>query len=376
MNLSPGGRRPSPAVSAALGQVCRGAWESGELSPSEVDEFVDAARLHRIAPLAHVVTREAAPDLSTRLKPDRDSAFVTNLAATGLLAQLVGLLADVRWLTFKGASLSMSAHPVPGLRSFTDIDALVQPSQLRLACERLSAQGWKLIDYDDMLAARPAPGEMHWVSPSGLLVDLHWSMINREARRARFRIPTDELIERRNNLSLGFGEVPALDPDDALIHVCVHAALDGANRLLQLIDADGLARQVRDWPALADRARRWRAGAQVWLVLSRARAVLHTPLPADLARMLGVPSGLKVLLDVVDRIAPVTGTRSEHGLARLVARAVNPTLGATIVTLFRNSVQGIRDRIRPPAALPDRVSAGPATVEAFLTEVEQRHAHA
>ena len=141
MNLSPGGRRPSPAVSAALGQVCRGAWESGELSPSEVDEFIDAARLHRIAPLAHVVTREAAPDLSTRLKPDRDSAFVTNLAAAGLLAQLVGLLADVRWLTFKGASLSMSAHPVPGLRSFTDIDALVQPSQLRLACERLSAQG-------------------------------------------------------------------------------------------------------------------------------------------------------------------------------------------------------------------------------------------
>lgn len=376
MSWSWGGRRPSPTVSVALGQVCRGAWESGELSPSEVDEFVEAARLHRIAPLAHVVTREIAPDVSTRLKPDRDRAFVTNLAAAGLLAQMVGLLGDLEWLTFKGASLSMSAHPVPGLRSFTDIDALVQPSQLRLTCERLSAQGWKLIDYDDMLAARPVPGEMHWVSPAGLLVDLHWSMINRESRRARFRIPTDELIKRRKPLSLGFSEVPALDPDDAMIHVCVHAALDGANRLLQLVDADGLARQVRDWASLADRARRWRAGAQVWLVLSRARAALGTPLPGGLDRMLGVPKGLMMLLGVVDRVAPVAATRSEHGLARLVARAVNPTLSATMVTLFHNSAQGVRDRISPPAALPDRVSADPATVQAFLTEVEQRHARA
>lgn len=376
MKLPLGSRRSSSAVSAALGQVCRGTWEAGELSPREVDEFVHAARLHRIAPLAHVVTREIAPTISIPLKPDRDRAFGTNLAASALLVEFANLLSGVQWLTFKGAALSMSTHPVLGLRSFTDVDALVQPGQLRVACERLWSAGWKLVDYDDMLAARPAPGEMHWVSPTGLLVDLHWSMINREARRARFRIPTDELIRRRKSLPVGFGEVPTLDPDDALIHVCIHAALDGANRLQHLVDADGLARQVRDWSTLAARAREWRAGAQVWLVLSRSQAALGTRLPSGLSRMLGVPNGLKLLLALVDRLAPVTEARSEHGLARLVARAVHPTFGATTIMLVRNSLRGVHDRIWPPAARSGRLFAKTATVHAFLTDVEQQHADA
>lgn len=369
------GRRSSPVVSVALGQVCRGTWESGELSPGDADEFVAAVLLHRVAPLAHVVTRAAAPDLARRLKPARDRAFATNLAAGGLLADLDRLLADLPWLTFKGAVLSATAHPVAGLRSFNDIDVLVDPGFFRVACDRLYAEGWELIDRDDMLAARPIPGEMHWASPAGLLVDLHWSMINREARRERFRIPTDELISRRRRLLVGFSEVPVLDPDDALIHVCVHAALDGANRLLQLVDADGLARQVADWQELAERAKRWRAGAQVWLVLSRARVVLRTPLPKDLSRMLGVPRGLVALLGLVDRLAPVAATRSEHGLARLVARAVNPTLGRTLLTLARHSIQGVRERVRPSAARVGRVVAEPGTVQGFLVEVERRGAH-
>lgn len=376
MSLRSGGSRASTAVSAALTQVCQGRWGSSELSPRQRDEFVDAVRLHRIAPLAHVVTRGVAPELSERLKPDRDRAFATNFAAGALLAEIDRLLAGIVWVTFKGPVLSMSAHPAPGLRSFTDIDVLVDPGQLRTVCELLAAAGWKLIDYDDMLAARPAPGEMHWASPSGLLVDLHWAMINREARRERFRIPTGELLQRQQNVSVGFAKVPTLDAPDALIHVCIHASLDGANRLLQLVDADGLARQVQDWPALAERAKRWRAGVQVWLVLSRARAVLGTPLPDDLCAMLGVPWGMRVLFDVVDRLAPVARARSEHGLARLVARAAHPTLDATLSMLLRNSLQGIRDRIRPPVARSGRVAAEPATVSAFFSEVEERHAQA
>ncbi len=375
MRLLVFGRRSSSAVSAALGQVCRGTWETGDLSQRQIEEFINAVRLHRIAPLAHVVTRKVAPTVSERLKADRDRAFVTNLAASMLLGELSSLLEDVQWLTFKGVSLSMGAHPAAGLRAFTDIDVLVLPGQFRVTCERLAAAGWKLLDYDDMLAACPAPGEMHWVSPNGLLVDLHWSMINREARRARFRIESEELIERRRNLSLGFTDVPALDPYDALVHVCVHAALDGANRLLQLVDADGLAHQVSDWPTLARRARAWRAGTQVWLVLSRCQAALGTPLPPGLSEALGVPKGLKALLALVDRMAPVVAARSEHGLARLVARALHPTLGATAVSLLRNSLLGIRDRVKPPTPPTGRVPAEDATLEVFLTEVERHVRH-
>lgn len=375
MSLSQRRRRRSPAVSTALGQVCRGVWSNVALTPIEVDEFVDAARLHRIAPLAHVVTREVAPSVSQLLKPDRDRAFAKNLAACALLAELTRLLGDIPWVTFKGASLSMASHPVPGLRSFNDIDVLTSPVHLRHACERLAAAGWTLLDREDMLAARPAPGEMHWISPNGFLVDLHWSMINREPRRVRFRIPDAKLIDRRRNQTLGFVDVPVLDHCDALIHTCVHAALDGANRLLQLVDADGLVRETTDWATVTTRAREWRASAQVWLVLSRCRGVLGTPLPSNLAEALGVPTTLQRFLTAVDRVAPITSIRSEHGLARLVARALRPALGATAIALVHNVALGVRDRIKRPALRKNRVPASAETLQAFLTDVEMTNAN-
>ncbi len=362
----------SSRVSAALTLACRGGWVDGELTAAEVAELVVASRLHRVAPLVHIATREPAPAVSELVRQDRDDAFGRNLAAPLVLGELGRVLDDIRWLTFKGAVLSLTAHPAPGLRTFTDIDALVAPASLRSACERLAAAGWKLLDYDDMLAARPLPGEMHWLSPFGLGVDLHWSMINLESRRIRFSIPVESLIERRTTVSLGLAEVPALDPLDALVHVCVHSSLDGANRLLQLVDADALARQVTDWTQLAARAKEWRAGAQVWLVLSRSRALLDTPVPADLATLLGVPGGLRAFLSAVDRVTPVATVRSEHGFARLVARALRPGLAATGAAVVRNAVQGVFHRIRPPAARQDRIPARPETVQAFLAEVERQ----
>lgn len=363
--------RSSSRVTDALIQVCRDAWTGGDLVGPDIDEFIQAVRLHRIAPLAHVVTRELAPGISRCLQPDRDEAFRRNLGAAMVLGEFGRVLEGIPWVTFKGAALSMAAHPAPGLRTFMDIDALVAPTNLRSACEGLSGAGWQPLDFDDMLAARPLPGEMHWLSPLGLSVDLHWTMINRQARRNRFRIPTAELIDRRRELSLGLGQVPTLDVHDALIHVCVHAALDGSNRLLQLVDADGLARQVDDWGAVTSRALGWQAGAQLWLVLSRSRELLNTPLPDGLPESLGIPKGLRSVLTLVDRAAPIAATRSEHGLARLVARAVQPTLARTLLTVSRNAAKGVGDRLRPPPGIDHRVPAKQETLEAFLTAVEQ-----
>ena len=370
MSLVPGRRRKSSRVTDKLADVCRGRWSATQLSPAEADEFLEAARLHRIAPLAQVVTRDSAPDLSERLRPDRHTAMARNMVAPVVLGELGRVLDGLPWLTFKGATLSATAHPRPGLRTFMDIDALVSPADLREACRRLGEAGWHMLDMDDMLAARPIPGEMHWVSPWGVNLDLHWSMINREARRNRFSIRTDELIQRRRTVSLGDVEVPTLDLYDALVHVCVHSSLDGANRLLQLVDADGLARQIHDWRMLADRARRWRAGAQVWLVLNRARQVMGTPLPDGLAGDLAVSAGLRALLGVVDRAAPVAAARSEHGLPRLIARALHSTLVATTGAVTRNAIRGVRDRLRPPPTPVDRVPATSATLSGFLAVVE------
>lgn len=363
--------RASPSVSRSLLAVCHATWPSTDLTASEKEEFVAAARLHRIAPMAYVVARGVADEVADRFRVDRDRAMAMTLRTTLTLDFLTRTLSGLPWLTFKGLVLSMNAHPVPGLRTFSDLDVLIDPNQLRAASDRLRADGWQPLDYDDMLSSAEPPGEIHWLSPHGLKLDLHWSMINSAFRRDMFDVRTDELLSRRVTAVVGLTSVPTLDPEDTLVHTCLHAALDGAARLLQLVDVDGCARHILSWESLAERARRWQAAAQVWVVLSRAKAALGTPLPEDLSDMLGIGAPLRASLSIVDRIAPVASVRESHGLTRFAARAVRPTLRSTLAVGARNARLGVVERVRHDDSTDrHRVPASESTTEKFVASVE------
>jgi hypothetical protein len=364
-------RRASAPVTRALGAVCRVTWPSVDLTATQIDEFVDAARLHRIAPLAHVVTRGSADEISARLREDRDRAMAVTMRATYTLGLVARTLDGLPWLTFKGPVLSALAHPVPGLRTFSDLDVLIDPISMREANDRLRDASWRLLDYEDMLAGAHTPGEMHWLSPQGLQLDLHWSMINSATLRERFDVVTRDLLHRRGVTQAGLATVPTLDPADTLNHTCLHAALDGAARLLQLLDADGVARRITDWDAVVERARRWRSAEQVWLVLTRARAVVGTPLPDGLSGALGVGVPLRKALATIDGLAPVTAVRSPHGLARFGARAARPTLNATLALGTHNAVLGVIDRLRQDSRSGAvRIPATDAAIERYIRSVE------
>lgn len=363
--------RASPSVSRSLLAVCRLTPPSTDLTASEVEEFVAAARLHRIAPLAYVVARGVADEVVSQLRVDRDKAMAMTLQTTLALDLLTRTLDGLPWLTFKGLMLSMNSHPVPGLRTFSDLDVLVDPNYLRAASDRLRADGWRPVDYDDMQSSAEPAGEIHWLSPHGLKLDLHWSMINSPARRDLFDVRTDNLLARRVTAAAGLTSAPTLDPEDTLVHTCLHAALDGAARLLPLLDVDGCVRHIHSWETLAERARDWRAAPQVWVVLSRASAALGTPLPSDLSDMLGIGTSLRGFIGIVDKFAPVASVRESHGLTRFTARAVRPTLRSTLVLSARNARLGVLDRVRHENSTDrHRVPASESTNEKFLSAVE------
>src|SRR5690554_3716266 len=104
------------AVDGALVAICRGI--PPDLPPGQdvADDFVAAARYHRISPLAHVALRESHPDLAARLRTDRDEAMLNHLRTTALLGGIAQTLEDIDWLVFKGPVLAEFAHPVPGIR--------------------------------------------------------------------------------------------------------------------------------------------------------------------------------------------------------------------------------------------------------------------
>lgn len=360
------------ALSRSLVAIARG--ERPSIPPglrADPEVFAAAVRYHRLAPLAHVLLRDGEPDLAEVLRPDRDQARAMHLHATTLLGHLGELLDGVGWVVFKGPVLSELAHPVPGLRSYKDLDLLVRPEGLREVSTRLLAAGWTVGDFEDMLRNPQLPGEMHWRSPSGVLMDLHWSMINMADRRRRLAVPTAELLQRREQVPLGFAAAWTLDPVDGLLHVCLHAALTGANKLLYLVDAQRMAARITDWALVGERAARWKAAPHVALVLHRARRCLGGALPEDLDRVLGSTRAFRALTAAVDRAAPVPRARTEAGPARLVARAVQSGALRTSFASARSVARHLQER--PAGARSGRVEAGAGALAVYLDRVEAAH---
>ncbi|UFU02402.1 nucleotidyltransferase family protein [Ruania suaedae] len=361
--------RQQHAISHSLVSIARG--ETPALArevAADPEEFLGAVRFHRLAPLAHVLLRDSQPALGHLLRPDRDRAAAMHLHVTTLLGHVGDLLDGVPWAVFKGPVLSELAHPVVGLRSYKDLDLLVAAGDLRTVSTRLREAGWTVADFDDMLRNPQAPGEMHWRSPSGVLVDLHWSMINMAERRRTLAVPTEQLLARRVPIRLGFSTGWTLDPEDGFIHVCLHAALTGANRLLYLVDAQRMAARVTDWGEVGRRARAWKVAPHVCLVLLRARDTLGGDLPEEMGRTLPMSWAFRALTAGVGRLAPVDRARQEPGLARLVARAVAPGAARTAAGSSRSVVRHVLVR-RPPVP-GDRVLADDRALELYLARVE------
>lgn len=357
------------AVGDLLVAVCRDEVTTAPALPT--DAVVAAVRHHRVSPLAHVRLREAAPAVADALRPDREGAKSLHIRAALLLGQVGQLLGDIPWVVFKGPVLSQLAHPVPGLRPYGDLDLLVEPHDLRAVSEVLLGAGWEVGDYEDMLRNPQTPGEMHWFTPAGIQVDLHWAMINTQARRRQFTVSTEDILARRRRVGIGLCPVWTMDAADTLVHVCLHATLAGANRMGWMVDVDQLARQVRDWAPVAARAVEWGAGPQVALTLRRATATLGTPVPARVHDLLGTSRSQRLLLAAVDRLSPVPQLQQDASVSRLVARAVGPGAGRTLAQVGRNAGVGVADRLRAaPSAAPVRTTAGPAALESYLAAVE------
>jgi len=358
------------AVAALLVDICQG-LPPRVPSDGRLDEMVvRAVRHHRIAPLAHVALRDVRPDLAHALKPDRDLAFTHHFRVLAVLAEIEATLAGIPWLAFKGPILSELAHPLPGLRSYKDVDVLVDPRDLRAACGRLFDVGWNIIDSNQTLSRPELSGEVRVASSRRILVDLHWSMVVNDAGRQRFQVPTEALLERRTTVMAGPARIWSLELADSLVHVCLHAALSGATRLLHLIDADRLSRKIQDWDLVARRAYEWGATAQVALVLGRARRLLDTPLPPHLNAMLGLRKFLVSVLSTVDRVWPTETLTQDQSMPRLVARAVRRTATGTVASTVRNGGIGVLHRLQPKAAPVPRVPADPAAIDQYLTAVE------
>lgn len=151
-----------------------------------------------------------------------------NMYLTGETLRIVNFFkkASVPLLPFKGPILSIQAYGDPGLRSYCDLDLLVQPKHLDEATSLLKENGFKPVSTASWLQKSSwyisSQKDVHFVDKTGrTVVELHWKLSG-----SHFGMPKEmnRLWERLESISVAGVEVPNLSFNDLVIYLCLHGS--------------------------------------------------------------------------------------------------------------------------------------------------------
>ena len=338
---------------------------------TQTDVVLEAATYHRVGGLAYVrlQTLDVPASLVVGLRQMYTQAVHQHMRILFALRRLQTILdkGDTQWAVVKGPVLVEMLYGDPGTRSYEDLDALVEPRSFQEAVRQLEAAGVQLLDRNWKVIRRESFGELHFLLPANLLLDLHWSLVT--IYRGRTSMNSTEILTRRRQVQLAGIPAWSLDPVDQVLHLAVHAALSGADKLIWLKDIDLAVRTLaNDWQSLAERAERWRVAAPVGLMLSRAATTLGTPVPAGLAEQL-LGRYYRTMLPVIDRISPwqqAFGRVTTPSL--LLARSIGQGPVGSATWLVRRSIRNLDPR-EPAASLAFTPRGDSADREAFFESV-------
>lgn len=298
------------------------------LSSLDWNEFLRLAEHHGVFPLAARNLIEHArglpPEIERALRSGYEANLRRSLWFTAELARIMQHFqrAQLRAVPYKGPLLSQSVYHDPGLRTFSDLDFLISPTDFERAKHALSEIGyrpatdftpaverlWLRTGYERSFdgAAGKNLVELQWaLLPYFYGIDLHVNDLHMNDLRAN-DLRVEDLLARSGRTVVGGSEVPCLSPEDSLLVLCLHAAKHLWTRLLWLTDiGETLRTQSIDYSLVLSRARALgivrMLGISFWLV----KNVLHSQLPKPAEELV-----------LADPQVPVLGSEFARRLAR------------------------------------------------------------
>ncbi len=219
--------------------------------------------------------------------------------------------AEIEVVLLKGAVLTFGrAYANPVWRVMGDFDLWVQPAQMPAAVGIMQSLGYHVRhDVQRPHALRVAEQteiEMSQAGTSGQAVDIHYRPFLGGWLSAVMPADVDEgLWQRREVISEGGVTTYRLAPEDNLIHLAVHIAVNhqmGAPGLRAFWDvATSLRAWPVDWDVVVERTQHWRVQTALYLVLRLAAEWVAAPVPAEVISTLR-PS--RQHLAILQRITP------------------------------------------------------------------------
>lgn len=231
--------------------------------------------------------------------------------------------AGITAVPLKGIWLAESVYSNIALRSMGDVDLWVQRSQLDAARQVMHSLGYSSRSKTNRPQALQDTlvGETQMFKTNAPMVELHWNVFPGEWLRHTARIDEQAIWQR--TLPHNGENVRQLSPEDAIIHICVHLAVNhqmSGPVLRTLVDLDYVRQRLKiDWGTVVRRAHAWRVSCATWLVLQTLADMFGDPekqLPlSDLA-----PASLRRL--ILRRFIPlrliVEGLRISSGPKRFI----------------------------------------------------------
>ena len=249
----------------------------GPLTESEWEHLIEYAEKRGVAQVFYVYLKSQnvslPPAAAERIRKIylagavRNTKLFHELEHILMAFQAVGITA----VPLKGAWLAKTAYRNIALRVMGDVDLWVQRDQLDAARQVMASLGYSSHSRADRPQALQdaLTGEAQMFKTGVPMVELHWNVFPGEWLRHTARIDEREIWQR--TLSPHDQSVRYLSPGDAIIHICVHLAVNhqmSMQGLRTLLDLDFMRqRLIIDWGTLAARARAWRVSTATWLVL-------------------------------------------------------------------------------------------------------------
>ena len=325
-----------------------------KLGDLDWERIIGLAQKNSVAPVlfASLKSKDVTPPLTSAERIRK--IYLTSAARNTRIFHEVGKIlralqaANIPVIPLKGIWLAESVYGNIALRSMGDVDLWVARSQLDAARQVMHSLGYSSRSKTNRPQALQDAlgGETQMFKTNAPMVELHWNVFPGEWLRHTARI--DEQVIWQRTLPHSRENVRRLSAEDAIIHICVHLAVNhqmSDAALRTLVDLDYARQRLKiDWSIVVRRARAWRVSSATWLVLQTLADLFgdpekQLPLP-DLA-----PASLRRLL--LRRFVPlrlvVEGLRISSGPKRFLF----------LLALVDDPVDAIRLLWR--AFFPDRI---------------------
>jgi hypothetical protein len=324
----------------------RGTVSSSAYEGVEAAELESAVFIHKIAPAVYIHLRDSGDAPASLLEPmlQRYQLQVARqLQVSSDLARLSTVLTDagVAWAAMKGPVLAERLWSRPDLRTYIDLDILVDRRRFGDVLDTLLANGATMVDQNWSLIRQQVRAEVSLTLPNGTALDLHWHVVNQRRLRSQFTFPIADILARSVDAKIGGTTVPTLDPADTLLHLAYHTAHSGGHRLMWLKDVErATADPDLDWSETLRRARAYHVRLPLAIVLARTANSIGFEVPPPAAAFAPARhSPWGVFAATTDRWSPVPvlpGDKFSGQLAfKTVRRSTASSLLAAVDAVWR-----------------------------------------